>query len=306
MKAYVRGDADSLNVQVAEVSPPQVGDDEVLIEVKAFGVGLHDRFFIPAEATFPYVIGTEGAGVIVETGEQVSDFAVGDRVIFTTTLQPQGGSWAEYAAAPQTALIRLPGNLGFSQGAALPVAGKTALECMRGLELEAGDCLFIAGASGAIGTLVIQMAAASGVSVVASASEKNHAYMESLGADKAVDYRAPGWPQAIRAWAGTGVDAALAIQPGTGVDSMEVVKNGGRLITVSGDSDRITPVRDIAVRQIEHRDTRQEMLALVGSIASGRIHVEIEKAYPFDEALDALAKTETRHARGKVVVKVSD
>lgn len=305
MKAFVRSEASSQEVARVDVPVPQISDDEVLIKVKAFGVGLHDRFFIPSEATFPYVIGTEGAGVIVEVGEQVSGFAVGDRVIFTTTLQPQGGSWAEYAAAPQAGLIALPDNLGFAQGAAVPVAGKTALECMRSLELKAGQCLFIAGASGAIGTLVIQLAVAEGVHVSASASESNHAYMKSLGADKAVDYRVADWPDEIRAWSGPGVDAALAIQPGTAIDSIELVRDGGRLITVSGDNDQVAPVREIAVRQIEHGDTRREMHALVSAISSGDIRIEIEKEYRFEEALDALVKTETRHARGKVVVTVS-
>lgn len=92
--------------------------------MEAFGVGIHDRYFIPRNVDFPFPIGIEGAGKIVQLGNQVTDFAVGDRVIFTTSFQPKGGSWAEYAAANQATLIPMPDHLTFQQGAAVHVAGK--------------------------------------------------------------------------------------------------------------------------------------------------------------------------------------
>lgn len=303
MKAFVRIDAVSQEVQLAEVPLPEIQPDEVLIKVEAFGVGIHDRYFIPKGVSFPYIIGSEGAGIITKSGSQVTGFAIGDRVIFTTILQPQGGSWAEYAIANQGALNSLPDNLTFAQGAALPIAGKTALECMRELNLEKDDSLFIAGASGAIGTLVIQLAVARGIKVSASASEKNHAYMKSLGAAKTVDYHDPGWKDKIKEWSDGGVVAALAIQPTTGIDSIKVVKDSGKLITVSGYSDKIMQERNITVRQMGHNnDTQQKFVQLVRSVSSGEIQIIIEKEYPFEQALEALAKTETRHARGKLIV----
>lgn len=307
MKAFVRIDAESQEVKLREVPLPEFQAEEVLIKVEAFGVGIHDRYYIPQEVDFPYIIGSEGAGVITKLGKNSTDFAVGDRVIFTTTLQPQGGSWAEYAAAKRNSLILLPDNVSFAEGATIPVAGKTALECMRELKLSEGDNLFIAGASGAIGTMVIQLATAEGIHISASASKKNHAYMKSLGAEKTVDYNDPDWQNAIKEWSKDGVTAALAIQPGTGTDSMEVVKDGGKLITVSGYSAQIEPVRNIFVKQMEHHhETQQKMMDLVKVISRGEIKIVIEKEYAFDLALEALKKTETRHARGKLVVKGLD
>lgn len=305
MKAFVRIDEANQVVKQQERPIPTYGADEVLIKVEAFGVGIHDRYFIPAGADFPYVIGSEGSGVITRKGDEVKKFAVGDRVIFTTILQPQGGSWAEYAVTNEANLINLPANLSFAKGASVPVAGKTALECIRELNLTEDDTLFIAGASGAIGTLVIQLAAAIGIKVSASSSLQNHEYMESLGLAKAVDYKDPNWKNEIIEWSDGGVNAALAIQPGTGIATIEVVKDNGRLITVSGDSAQIVPVRGIAVQQMGHsHDTQKKVLELVDSITTGKIRVEIEKEYPFENALDAMAKTETRHARGKLIVKV--
>lgn len=304
MKAFVRIDASSQEVKLKEVARPEVEADEVFIKVEAFGVGIHDRYFIPKDVKFPYVIGTEGSGIIKELGKQVSDFAIGERVIFTTTLQPQGGSWAEYAVAKKAVLIPLPENLSFAQGAAVSVAGKTALECMRAIDLATGDKLFIAGASGAIGTFVIQLAANKGIHISASASEKNHAYMESHGAEKTVDYKDINWKNKIKEWSNGGVDAALAIQPGTGIDSIEVVKNGGKLITVSGDNTTVRQERNIVIEQMGHDPkTQQKVVELVNSISKAEIEVVIEKEYPFDKALEALEKTETRHARGKLIVK---
>lgn len=306
MKAFVRIDASSQEVKLEEVTLPEIQADEVLIKVGAFGVGIHDRYFIPMDTKFPYTIGSEGSGGIIEPGNQVNGFSIGDRVIFTTILQPQGGSWAEYAVAKKEALIHLPGNLTFAQGAAVSIAGSTALECMRAIDLNKGDKLFIAGASGAIGTFVIQLATKRGILVVASASEKNHAYMQSLGVTKAVDYNDPGWKNTVKEWSAGGVNAALAIQPGgTGIDSIKVVKNGGKLITVSGDNDKVTQERDIVIQQMgHHNDTQLKVAALVNAISNGEIKLVIEKEYPFEQALDALKKTETRHARGKLVVTI--
>lgn len=305
MKAYVRINATTQDVQLQEVQIPEIQADEVLIKVEAFGVGIHDRYFIPLDIRFPYVIGSEGAGIIEEKGNQVKGFNIGDRVIFTTILQKQGGSWAEYAVSKESVLIRLPNNLTAVQGASVPIAGKTALECMREINLKSGDSLFIAGASGAIGTLVIQLANAKGIRVSASASQKNQDYMKSLGAKHTVDYNDPKWITKVKEWSNGGVDKALAIQPGTGIESIQVVKDKGELITVSGDNKVVSPQRNIQVRQMDHQlFTNNELIELVNQISNEKVKIVIEKEYPFLHALDALEKTETRRARGKVVVKI--
>lgn len=304
MRAFVRTGAQNRDVELTELVIPEMDEDEVLVGVEAFGVGIHDRYFIPDDVGFPYVIGSEGAGVIRSVRDEVSDFQVGDRVILSSLLHPKGGCWAEYVAAPVDRIVPLPAELSFVHGAALPIAGKTALEVMRALDLEEGDTLFVAGASGAIGTLVIQLARNGGARVVGSASGRNHEYMLSLGAERAVDYSDSDWKGQVRGWMPGGVDAALAIQPGTCEDSVDVVRDGGRAITVSGDP--CAPGRDIAVRQFQHRlDLREAIGRIAREVTEGRIRLVIEHTYPFEEAIRALEKTETRHARGKSVVSMS-
>lgn len=301
MKAFVRSDAASDVVVLADVPVPGVGDREARVQVRAFGVGLHDRYFIPLDARFPYVVGTEGAGVVVETGSGVEAFGRGDRVLLSSALNPKGGSWAESVVVGEASLTRMPDELDFQTAAGIPVAGKTAVESLHTLDLGRGETLFVAGASGAIGTLVVQMAAIRGIRVAGSASARNQEHLLWLGAEQAVDYNAPDWQEQVNRWAPGGVDAALAIQPGTGAQSQFVVREGGHVVTVSGDV--FEPERDVRVEQFVHRaDARRDMADLLAAIADGRIRMVLERFYPFTEAVAALEKTETRHARGKLVV----
>lgn len=303
MKAYVRVDPQDQTVVPADVERPSPGPDEVSVEVQAFGVGVHDRQFISPSGPFPYVIGLEAAGVVGAVGQAVSGVDVGDRVMVSTIMNPKGGTWAEHAVVAQGGVTPIPDDLDFVSAAAIPIAGDAAVETMHTLDMRRGQTLFVAGASGAIGTLVIQMAVRAGIRVAGSASADNADYLRTLGAELAVDYRDSTWPEQIRDWASGGVDAALAIQPGTPGPSIEVVHDGGHLVAVSGDP--CPPQREIRVEQFPHRaDTRDDMARLVGDIAVGRLHLEIERVYPFAEALSALDKTETRHAKGKVVVAV--
>lgn len=305
MKAYVRENGQTDTVELIDMSLPVNDDHEVLVKVRAFGVGIHDRYFIPSDARFPYPIGTEAAGVIVKTGRTVTRFQTGDHVILTSALQPKGGCWAQYVAVSQQSLIPMPAELGFKEGAAIPVAGKTALESMRALDLKEGDTLFVAGASGAIGTLLIQLASSKGIRVAGSASSRNHEYMKSLGAEKAVNYSDLDWKTHIQQWVPDGVDAALATQPGTGKDSMDVVRDGGKVIMVSGD--KLELERNITGGQFQHHsDTQGELEQLASDIAVGKIQLVLEHVYPFEQATEALKKTETRHARGKLVVSVTE
>ena len=177
---------------------------------------------------------------------------------------------------------------------------------MRELNLNPGDTLFIAGASGAIGTLVIQLAKAKGIRIAASASIKNQEYMKLLGAEKTVAYHDPDRVMKIKSWSDGGVDTALAIQPGTGTDSIQTIKDNGRLITVSGDANAVPPQRNITIKQMAHQLGTTELSQLVQAVAKDDLKVIIEQEYKFKDSLEALEKTETRHARGKVMVNVQD
>lgn len=200
MKAFARTDADTLHVEMREIEIPVPGVGDVLVAVEAFGVGVHDRYFVPPVGPFPYTIGVEAAGTIVQVGEQVCSVGVGDRVMVSVSMRPAGGTWAEFVAAPVTGVTPIPDALDATVAAGIPVAGKSAVESLHTLGLREGDSLFVAGASGAIGTLVVQMASRRGIRVMGSASARNLDYLRSLGAEAAVDYLDPDWSSLVTAW----------------------------------------------------------------------------------------------------------
>ncbi|MDN5768068.1 MAG: NADP-dependent oxidoreductase [Humibacillus sp.] len=303
MRAFVLPHAGADLPQLADVPPPAIADDELLVRVQAVGVGIHDSYFLPANATYPYPIGIEAAGIIEGVGPLVSAHHRGDRVAFVSSMQPKGGTWAELVAVRADSLIvAIPATMGFVEAAALPVAGNTALRALQALGPAQGS-LFIAGGSGAIGTLAVQLAVRQGWEVAASASDTNHDYLRSLGAELAVDYRDPSWSARVLEWMPAGVDAAIAVPPSTSTGSLGVVRDGGHLISISGD--RLASERGVTVQVVPHTgDVRDELGRLMADVAAGAVRVEIEQVLSFEDAGSALAKVSTRHARGKIVLQL--
>lgn len=303
MRAFVIPEAGQDGLRMMRVPVPRCGPDELLVRVQAVGVGIHDSYFLPAGISFPFPIGIEAAGFVDEVGDAVGGYQVGDRIAFVSSMQVKGGTWAEYAVVGADSLIvPIPDGLSCERAAAVPVAGNTVLRAFHSLPaMSEGSSLFVAGASGAIGTFAIQLARRRGWEVAASASERNHDYLRSLGATVVVDYHDQSWTDQIRRWRPEGVDAAFAVQPDTSAQSASVVRPGGRVVSISGD--QVPPRNGVSVVGIAYDvDVRAELIQLVRRIAGGEIHLEIERIYPFGDASEALAKVHTRRARGKTVL----
>lgn len=306
MKAFVLPRRGAAAVEPSDVEVPRIGADELLVRVQAIGVGIHDSRFLPGDARYPYPIGIEAAGSIEELGSAVDHHALGDRVAFISSMQPRGGTWAEFAAVSSASTIQpLPAGMDFVQAAAVPVAGTTAVKALSAVgSPPAGGDLFVAGGSGAIGTFAIQLARRQGWRVAASASVDNHGYLRSLGVEETVDYRDPRWRERVMDWMPAGVSAAIAIQPGTTAESLPVVREGASVVSVSGDP--LIPGHGVRTTGLPYQlDVREELGALMAHIASSALHLEIERVHPFDEALAALAKVQTRRARGKIVISMN-
>lgn len=304
MKAFVKENRESNNFILTEIPIPKIDDDEILVKVKAIGVGIQDGYFFPQNMQFPYPIGMEGSGIIDKIGKNITDFKEGDRVAFVGVTEAKGGSYAEYMVLGKKSLVvPIPSEMSFVEAAAIPVSGNTMIKVINALELKPEDTLFIAGASGSNGTFAIQLAKDIGCKISASASRKNHDYMKSLGVTNAVDYHDSDWQEQVLEWMPGGVDAAIAIQPNTSVSSMKVVKDGGKVIPVSGD--QFTPERNIKSVYFPYSmDVREELMGIIDKIVSGEINLTIENVYDFEDALDALEKVTTRRARGKSIIEI--
>lgn len=307
MNAFVLASSGAHAPEFASVAVPQVGERELLVRIMAVGVGIHDSYFLPRDMAFPFPIGIEAAGIVEAIGAGVDSHKVSDRIAFVSMMQPKGGVWAEYAVISVDSLILpMPDAMTFEQAAAVPVAGNTALRALRALtDLPDDGSLFIAGASGAVGTFAVQLANQRGWAVAASASPRNHDYLIDLGARLAVDYHEADWPEDVLRWRTDGVDGAIAIQPDTTASSMRVVKSGGTVVTVS--ADQAESAGGVHVTGLAYgADVRSELDALMDDIMTGRVKLEIEQVYPFAEADRALAKVQTRRARGKIVLSLSE
>ena len=305
MQAMVLPGPDTAEPVPARVPVPQIGPDEMLVRVRAVGVGIHDSYFLPSGLSFPYPIGIEAAGEVERVGAAVTGHRAGERIAFVSTMQPKGGVWAEYAAVRSDSLILpIPERMGFEEAAAVPVAGNTVLRALHALApMPSQAALFVAGASGAIGTFAVQLARQHGWRVAGSASPPNHEYLTGLGATLAVDYRDHDWPDAVRQWCPGGVDGALAVQPATTAPTMAVVRPGATVVSISGD--RVAASGGVSVAGPAYAaDVRGELLTLMDDIVAERIRLVLERVYPFQDAPAALEKVRTRHARGKLVLSL--
>ena len=198
MKAIVQdvyGSADVLELR--DIDRPPIGDEGVLVEVRAAGVDLGVWHLMAGE---PYLIramgfglrtpkvkvrGRDVAGVVATAGARVTRFRAGDQVYGTC----ESGSFAEYAAAPEQRLVRKPASLSFEQAAAVPISGVTALQAVRDSgRVQPEQQVMVIGAAGGVGSFAVQIAKASGARVTGVCSSSKADLVRSLGADDVIDY----------------------------------------------------------------------------------------------------------------------
>jgi NADPH2:quinone reductase len=237
-------------VRPVELPDPEPGPGEVLIRVEAAGVNFMDLvrtkgmpFDIPTP--LPYVPGAEVAGTVVALGEGVESPQVGARVFGSSGRLADGG-WAELATARADGLFPIPPGIDTAQAASLTLVGASAaILLIEAARLSAGETVFIPAAAGGLGSFAVQIAKTLGATVIAGAgtAEKRRVAL-SLGADHAVDYRAAGWTDEVRALTGgAGVDVALeAVGPRHLGETISVLAPFARLISYGALSGYAEPV----------------------------------------------------------------
>jgi NADPH:quinone reductase-like Zn-dependent oxidoreductase len=174
-------------VRLVDLPAPEPGPDDVLVSVRAAGVGPWDtktREGLFGERSFPHVLGVEASGIVESAGENVADLREGDEVYVYS-----GGCYAEYVAAPAQKVARKPTSLSFEEAAGVPVAGSAAYQgIVEEIGLREAETVLITGAAGGVGTMAVQIAASLGAGVLGTASPRNHDNLLSLGAAEAIDY----------------------------------------------------------------------------------------------------------------------
>jgi NADPH:quinone reductase-like Zn-dependent oxidoreductase len=309
--------------RVEETARPAIGDGEVLVRVRAAGL---DRGTWHLMAGQPYLMrlmgsglrapknrvpGLDVAGTIVAAGVAVTRFGVGDEVFGISQ-----GSFADYACARADKLARKPANLTFDQAAAVAVSGLTALQGLRDAgRVRPGQHVLITGASGGVGTFAVQIAKALGARVTGVCSTAKTGLVSSIGADHVLDYTRDDFADGSQRY-----DLILDIGGNSPLSRLRrALTPGGTLVIVGGeDGGRWTGMSRQLRALARSPFTRQRLTTFVSRqrladletlaqlIQAGRLAPVIGKTYPLHHAPDAMRDLLAGHARGKLVITVTD
>lgn len=307
MKAAAIGRYGGPEVLHAEQLPvPKPGANEVLIRLDAAGIGVWDPYvrtgeFEIGERRFPKVIGNDGAGKVVAVGSRVKGFRQGDRVY---AYSMDGGFYAEYATVQQENVAKIPSGLTAEQAGALGADGITALCGLDALKLARGQKLVVFGASGGIGHLAVQLAKRMGAEVFAVASgDDGVALVRRLGADVAVDGKHGAVADELRRFAPDGVDAALVLVNGKGLETaLSQIRKGGRLAFPNGVEPEPKAPEGAKSKAYDGRPSPDTFERLNELIAQAPFHIEV-KFYALEDATQAHRDVE-RHHLGKLALRM--
>jgi NADPH:quinone reductase-like Zn-dependent oxidoreductase len=253
------------------------------------------------EHRFPVVLGKDFAGVIDVVAAGVAGYTVGDRVFGVVTKPFLGdGSFGEYVTVPaHIGLAKLPDNVAFTEAAALGLAGTAAWDAVQAAVLGADSTVLIAGATGGVGSHAVQLAAAAGARVIATAhTDEDQTYVAALGAHERVDYRDTAAAVLVRHPEGIDVVIHLA---GDAAALLPALRAGGRLVsTLIGSADQL-PHGTALVVPVFAKPATATLERLAANQSTGATAVSIQRIYPLEEATAALADF-AAGKRGKLVI----
>lgn len=297
MKAFVITGRDT-QPTVLDLPIPEPADGEVLVEIEAASVNGFDLSvaagyvwdMIPG-IEFPVALGRDLVGTVTAVGEGVDGVSVGDRVaavILGMALGPRTGSFAEYVALPVTAVTAIPSGVDPQHAAVIGLAGIAAHDALEALDIQAGDTVLVSGATGGVGSIATQFAAAAGATVIGTAQPgQEEEYVRSLGAAHTIDYTGDV-AAAVKAISPQGVDK-IVHSAGDPAALASLVKTGGAVASTVGATAEQFGGEDVTVATIMADATTNKLATLLQRVASGELRVNIETTVPLDRAPEAFA-----------------
>ena len=318
-------------LRATEMPEPELGKDDVLVQIHAAGVNPLDlkirdgEFKMILPYRMPLILGNDLAGVVVRVGSGVQQFKAGDEV-YARPDDNRIGAFAEFIAINQGSLAIKPKDLTMEEAASIPLVGLTAWQALvEKANLKKGQKVLIHAGSGGVGTLAIQLAKHLGATVATTTSTANVEWVKRLGADIVIDYRKDDFEKVLHDY-----DVVLnSLGTETLEKSLRILKPGGKLISISGPPDvdfaksaGLSGFLKLVMRLLSYRirkkakrrgvsysflymrasgDQLRELTALIDSRV---IRPVVDRVFPFESTPDALAYVETGRAKGKVIVKV--
>jgi NADPH:quinone reductase-like Zn-dependent oxidoreductase len=311
MRAIVAdGWGDTGVLREAIVPRPAPGLTEIEVEVHAAALNPVD-LWTRATGGFgqlgdPAIIGWDVSGVVTRVGGGATPYEVGDEVFGMPLFPAQAGAYAEYVVGPAHQFAPKPAGLSHAQASALPLVGLTAWQGLVEVgHLEAGQRVLIHAAGGGLGHIAVQIATARGVHVIGTASAGKHEWLRSLGVDELIDYRAVDFTSAV-----SDLDLVFdTVGDDTADRSVDVLRDGGRLVTVKNGSPSDAAAAKAAARGISTRwilvePDRLGLLELTKLVDAGKLEVEVAQTFPLSEVAAAHTLLEQGSTAGKIVLEV--
>src|SRR5215468_1493250 len=290
-------------LEVDELPPPS--EDEVLIDVVAAGIGNWDELVRIGSwqvgGPAPMALGTEAAGTVAAVGSGVAEVREGDEVITHPLPLRRHGTWTAKVLAPAATVTRRPPEVSRETGGAFPIPALTAAQALdEALGIESGGWLVVNGAGGVTGGLLVQLAAARGARVIATASANKSERIRGYGASEVLDYH-EDWPALVREVTGDGAPRAVNAARRQAAVVLKSVADGGRLATITGDPPQ--EERGVAVSDVYVRPDGGQLSALTELLARRTLSVPIASVRPFEQAAKALREV-VAGADGAIVLSL--
>ncbi|MEO6135915.1 MAG: NADP-dependent oxidoreductase [Ginsengibacter sp.] len=312
------------SVAINEVSKPVVGAKDVLIEVRAAGINPIEKGIVSGHLQrllsipLPATLGYDVSGTVVEKGDEVKTFEIGD-LVYARVPQEQMGTLAEFVAVVDYAVSKKPENISFEEAAGLPLAGLTALQSLESVGIKQNDKVLIHAGSGGVGSFAVQYAKAKGAYVYTTTGTDNVDWVKELGADKVIDYKTEDYKTIVK-----DVDIVFDTLGGSyTLEAFQLIKQGGRVVSIMG------PMDDEAATMFGMTDYKmpEELTEIIKSknatysyiwmhpdgvglgqiksmVEDGKIKPIVDKVYSFSESAAALLHLATGKAKGKIIIRV--
>jgi NADPH:quinone reductase-like Zn-dependent oxidoreductase len=296
-------------LRLEDVPQPRPGPDELLVKVHSAGVNPADwqirsgwyKDFAPRP--LPFTPGWDLAGTVEAAGPLAACFRPGDAV-FAMADMTRHGAYAEYIVLRAEHAAPAPRSLPLQQAAGVPLAALTAWAALFDHGgLQAGQTVLVHGGAGGVGQFAIQLAHVAGARVLATASPANHELLLQLGADEAIDYAGGELEQRAK-----GVDVVLDTAGGaTRERAWNLLRPGGLLAGIAMPPPDAVRAESLGVRAamvaVMPNGARLEQIGAL--IDGGKLAVRIDSEFPLAEAAAAQRRSESRHARGKIILRIA-
>ncbi len=308
-----------------EITKPSISATDILIKSKAAGLNPIDYKLVSGGfedmvvLDFPSTIGFDVSGIIIEIGNEVVGFELGDAV-YTRVPQNQMGTIAEFVAVDFTVVSKKPENISFEEAAGLPLIGLTAIQALERIGLKEGDRMLIHAGSGGVGSFAIQYAKAKGAYVYTTTSTDNVDWVKALGADRVIDYKREDYKSIV-----SDLDIVFDTLGGDyTLDAFQVIKVGGKVSSIASVLDEETAAMmgmkeyklpEKFSKLIDQKSANykltwmqpngEQLDAISAMVKEKKIKPVTDRVYGFKDSIEAYLYLATERAKGKVIISIS-